>query len=71
LLVRGSPDNQRASSECASGAAKGVDLGDILRVLRELDDQPVGRGHVGRFAVAVIALAAVSPAASSRRFSSS
>jgi hypothetical protein len=25
-------------------AAEGVDLGDVLRILREFDDQPVGRG---------------------------
>ena len=39
------------------GASRGVDLGDILGVLRELDNQPVGRGHSDRFAIAVIALA--------------
>jgi hypothetical protein len=32
------------------GASGGVDLGDVLRVLRELDDQPVGRGHIDRAA---------------------
>src|SRR5271166_3289283 len=36
------------------GAAGGIDLGGVFRVLRELDDQPVGRLHINRFAIAVV-----------------
>src|SRR5712692_2119837 len=39
------------------GAAGGVDFGDVLRVLGELDDQPVGGGDVDRLAIAVVGLA--------------
>src|SRR5438132_7337444 len=38
-------------------AAYRVNLGHILGVLRELDDQPVGRTDIDRFAIAVIGLA--------------
>jgi hypothetical protein len=39
------------------GAAGGVDLGNVFRILGEFDDQPVGRGDIDRFAIAVIGLA--------------
>ena len=52
--VAGEPARQFA---VRVGAAGGVDLGDILRVLGEFDDQPVGGGDVDRLAIAVIGLA--------------
>jgi hypothetical protein len=39
------------------GAAGSVDLGHILRVLGEFDDQPVGPADIDRLAIAVVGLA--------------
>src|SRR6476661_55994 len=39
------------------GAAQCVDLGDVFRVLGELDDQPVGRRYIDRLAIAVVGFA--------------
>ena len=52
--VAGEPARQFA---VRVGAADRVDLGDVFRVLGEFDDQPVGRGDVDRFAIAVVGLA--------------
>ena len=53
------------------GAADRVDLGHVIGVLGELDDQPVGRGDVDRLAIAVIGLAVLLAGHFEPRFSSS
>src|SRR6516225_11383928 len=48
------PSGQFLVGVCATGR---VDLGDVVGILREFDDQPIGRAYIDRFAIAVVGLA--------------
>jgi len=56
--VAGEPAGQFA---VGVGAADCVDLGDVVGILSEFDDQPVRRSDIDRFAIAVIGLAVLLP----------